>query len=82
MALLVHRIAELFEIFQMFDCHLDYFCLLDSAAPLFHVMCRNKFAQIGEAVIHTISAPLLNNPVRCWVLLFHFGFACARSCDR
>lgn len=47
------------EIFKMLDGHFNDFSLLDSAAALLHVVCRNELAQVGQTVVHPISAPLL-----------------------
>lgn len=62
------------EILEVLDGHLDYFRFLDPGATLLHVVRRDEFAQVGQAVVHAISAPLFDDPVRVRVLLLHVGW--------
>lgn len=68
LGLRVHSVLDLLlsicsfnEIFKMLDGHFNDFGLLDSAAALLHVVRRNELAQVGQTVVHPISAPLLND---------------------
>lgn len=45
------------------DRHLDDLRLFDSAPTLLQVIRRYESAEIGQAVVHTISSPLLDDSV-------------------
>ena len=56
---------------QVFDGHFDNFGFFDAAAAPLQVLLRQQFREIGEAVIHAVSPPLLDDSVRHWVLWVH-----------
>ena len=53
---------------DVLDGHLDDLGLLDSPLALFEVRGRDEVAQVGQAVVHAVAAPLLDDSVRHRVL--------------
>lgn len=45
------------------DRHLDDLRLFDSAPALLQVFRRDESAEVGQAIVHAISSPLLDNPM-------------------
>lgn len=48
--------------------HLDDLSLLDAALALLEVCDRDELPQVGQAVVHAVPPPLLNDPVRHLIL--------------
>lgn len=70
-ALLLETLA--LQMLQMPDGHLDDFGLLDAAASLALVLRWYQARQIGQAGVHAITATLLDNAMREWILLLGEG---------
>lgn len=66
---MVQTVDSFLQIFEVADGHLDDLGFFDAAAALFEVLGRNEAREISEAIVHAVAAPLLNYPVRHWVLL-------------
>ena len=64
------------EILQVPNGHFNDFSLLNSTSTLLHIMAWNELTEIGQTVVHPVSAPFFNNPVRCGILLFHTLAGC------
>lgn len=56
------------QVLHVLDGHLDYLRLLDAAAALLQVLGGDEPGQVRQAVVHPITAPLLDDPVRHRVL--------------
>lgn len=57
------------QVLQVAYGHLDDFRLFHPSPTFAHVLLRNESRKIGQAGVHPISAPFLNDPVRQWILL-------------
>ena len=53
---------------NVFDCHFNDFCFLDSTSTFFEVWGWYEPAQVSKTIVHSISAPLFDDSVRQWVL--------------
>ena len=56
------------QVLHVPDGHLDDLRLLDSASTLLQVGGGDEATEVCQAVVHPVSASLLNDPVRHWVL--------------
>lgn len=61
--------SKTLQVFHMTYGHLDDLGFLDSAATLLQVFRGYQPAQIGETIVHSISSPLLDDPMRHRILL-------------
>lgn len=51
------------QVFHVLDRHFDDLGFLDSTPALFHVLRRYEPRQVGQAVVHPIPSPFLDDPV-------------------
>lgn len=72
-------LVQINQVLHVLDGHLYDLCLLYSSASLLHVSLRNQFAQVGQTIVHPISATLLDDPVRGGIFFLHSRASCSCS---
>ena len=66
---LTSTLPKTLEMLHVANGHLDDLGLLHSSSTLLQVLGRYEPTQIGQAVVHTIPPPFLDDPVRHRILL-------------
>lgn len=66
---LVSTLSKTLEMLHVANGHLDDLGLLHSSSTFLQVLGRYEPAQIGQAVVHTVSSAFLDDPVRHRILL-------------
>ena len=56
------------QVFDVFDCVLNDLRLLDPAPALLVVQLWDQLAEVGQAVVHPIPTPFLDDPVGFGIL--------------
>lgn len=66
---MVQTVDSFLQILEVADGHLDDLSLFDAAAAFLEVLGRDEARQVREAIVHAVATPLLDYPMRHWVLL-------------